>query len=168
MFSALSLSNFTVAAMMALAATGAVNDIRAYRIPNSLNLCIAVLYPIYVLTADSPVDWSSALMIAGGTFAVAAVLFSLGIMGGGDAKMMTVLALWAGPTYILDFVLVTSVVGGVLAIMMMTSARHALALACEAIGQRRLRQIFLNDVLPYGVAIAAGGLVVGLALIAGR
>ncbi|MDP6428984.1 MAG: prepilin peptidase [Rhodospirillales bacterium] len=160
-------TEFCVAGMMVLAVIGAVNDIRDYRIPNSINLGLAGLFPIYAFSGAAGVDWAMALLIAGGMFFFAGLLFSLGQIGGGDAKMMTVLALWAGPAHIVDFVLVTTIVGGVLAVLMMTSARHALALACESIGQQRLGAVFLGNVLPYGVAIAVGGVVVGFKLIAG-
>lgn len=159
-------SDYLVAAMMVLAVAGAISDVRAYRIPNSINLIIAGLFPVYVFFNDASVDWSFALLIAGGAFAVSALLFVFGLIGGGDAKMLTALALWAGPAHLADFVLTTTLVGGVLAILMMTSARHALALAAENLGQHRLSAVFQGDVLPYGVAIAAGGAVVGFQLIA--
>ena len=159
-------SDYIVAAMMVLAITGAISDVRTNRIPNTINLIVAGLFPVYVIFNDTHVDWSFALLIAGGAFAVSALLFGFGLIGGGDAKMLTALALWAGPAYLADFVLATTLVGGVLAILMMTSARHALALAAETVGQHRLSAVFQGDVLPYGVAIAAGGAVVGLQLIA--
>ena len=159
-------SEYMVAAMMVLAIAGAITDVRNYRIPNSINLLIAGLFPVYVFFSETGVDWSFALLIAGAVFAAAAILFSLGFIGGGDAKMLTVLALWAGPAHMADFIFTTTLVGGVLAVLMMTSARHALALAAESLGQHRLSAVFQGDVLPYGVAIAAGGVVVGLKLIA--
>jgi prepilin peptidase CpaA len=159
-------SDYVVAAMMVLAIAGAISDVRTYRIPNSINLIIAGLFPVYVLFNDAGVDWGIAAMIAGGAFAVSALLFTFGAIGGGDAKMLTALALWAGPAHLADFVFTTTIVGGLAAILMMTSARHALALAAENLGQHRLSNVFQGDVLPYGVAIAAGAVVVGLQLIA--
>jgi len=159
------ISNSIVAAMMALAAAAAISDIRGYRIPNLLNLAILALYPVYVIAHAGPIDWPLALVIALGAFVIALVLFMFGFIGGGDAKMMTVMALWAGPDLIIDFIFIMSIAGAVIAIVMLTSARHALALACESVGQWRLRQVLLGDVLPYGIAVAAGGIFVGIRLL---
>jgi prepilin peptidase CpaA len=84
-------------------------------------------------------------------FAVAAALFAGNILGGGDAKLLGAVALWAGPAWVLEALLVTALLGGVAAVA------------------RLLRPIFLTPVLgpqpgaretslPYGVAIAGGGL----------
>ena len=49
-----------------------------------------------------------------------------------------------------------------MSIIMVTPARLALASAFDTIGLHRPREILLANVLPYGVAIAFGGVVVGL------
>ena len=49
-------SEYMVAAMMVLAIAGAITDVRNYRIPNSINLLIAGLFPVYVLFSETGVD----------------------------------------------------------------------------------------------------------------
>ena len=74
-----------LAAMLLLAATG---DIRSRRIPNKLNLAIALLaLPFWALSGYAlwP-DIGYQLALAVGVFLFFALLFQLGMMGGGDVK----------------------------------------------------------------------------------
>ena len=58
-------------------------------------------------------------------------------------------------------VLVTSVVGGVIAALMLSEFRFLVAQIGETAGLREIRDIVLGRSIPYGVAIAVGGWVVG-------
>lgn len=51
-----------------------------------------------------------------------------------------------------------------MALAMSSPSRFALAMTFEAAGRHGLRDAVLKHVLPYGVAIAAGGLVVVMRL----
>jgi prepilin peptidase CpaA len=65
-------------------------------------------------------------------------------MGGGDVKLAAALALWFSPASTLKFLLLMSLAGGVLTLGVM--AFH------------RLKQREGKPEIPYGVAIAFGGL----------
>ncbi len=66
------------------------------------------------------------------------------MMGGGDVKLLTALALWIEPTLFLKLLIVMALAGGVLTIVM--GMWHIM---------RRQRD---RIAVPYGVAIAFGGL----------
>ncbi|MGI9500333.1 MAG: A24 family peptidase, partial [Geminicoccaceae bacterium] len=167
-------------------ATGVVTDIESRRLPNWLTAGVAALYPIYVCTAPFPVDWSSALLIAGVVFSAGFGLFAFDLMGGGDVKLMAALALWAGIEHIALFLIITSLAGGLLAIVMLmlrrwatSPLRLALSLFLGPITNKLLgpttvvgglppadmAENHANNSLPYGVAIAAGGFAVIYALL---
>jgi len=161
-------SQFVVLCYLSFLAWAASTDAIEFKIPNSATLGIVFLYPIYVLASRGPVDWPGALLVAVGTFFVGLMLFSAGRFGGGDVKLLSAVALWAGPHFILPLLLTTGIAGGLLA-----------ALVWGADRLRRQRFVAVGDIsltskeyapqlyLPYGVAIAAGAGLVGLRLLSG-
>jgi len=104
-----------------------------------------------------------ALACAAAVFAAGAVAFAAGALGGGDVKLLAAASLFAGMGPISDFLLVTALVGGVLGVAVLAGAPLsplAQAPATDATLRTRLR-----SGLPYGPAIAAGGLWVAASLI---
>ena len=93
-------------------------------------------------------------------FGLGTLAFAAGAMGGGDVKLAAAASLFAGPALILDFVTVTALVGG-LAGRGHPGRRADRPVASAGGGTVRAR---LRGNLPYGPAIAAGGLWVALAL----
>ncbi len=144
----------------------AIEDARRLIIPNAVCLAIAALYPAYVLSAPGAVDWPGALAVGAGTLAVGFVLFSRGFIGGGDAKLMTAASLWAGPALLLPFVFVTSLAGAVVGLIIIALRRYRRAVPAAGDGAAAGPRLRTLD-LPYGVAIAVGGLHVALSLLIG-
>ncbi len=159
--------HFVVAGFAGLIALAAAHDLRAFRIPNWTPALILVLYPLHVLTAPQPVDWAGGLLTGTVVLAAGFALFATGRLGGGDAKLLAACALWAGPGLVFPMLVVTALSGAALALLILSPVRFALAGACDRLGWRRSRDRLLADCLPYGVAIAAGGGAVGLALLGG-
>jgi prepilin peptidase CpaA len=95
-------------------------------------------------------------------FAVGAAAFSVGAMGGGDVKLLAAASLFAAPARELDFLTITAVVGGVLGLAILAGVPIGPADA-SAHGTIRTR---LRSSLPYGPAIAAGGMWVAASLLA--
>ncbi len=148
------LRNAVVLGFSGLLIAAAVTDLRRFIIPNSLVVALLALWPVWVaLNGFAPVG--AALLSALAVFLLGAGLFSFGFMGGGDVKLLTVLALWAGMDGLdglIVLLLLTSVAGGALSILWLSSWRHKIApLIGWAEGLRD------NKHIPYGVAIAAGG-----------
>ena len=123
-------------------------DVRTFTISNRLNLTVALLAPVYWLSvALSP--WPGmAVQLAGGAivFALLAGAFFAGMMGGGDVKLAAALALWFPPLATIKFLVLMSLAGGVLTMAVL--AFH------------RLRKREGRPEIPYGVAIAFGGIAI--------
>lgn len=124
----------------------AFTDIRSRQISNKLNLAIAIGAPIFWWSSGLALwpDVAIQLGVALAAFAVLAGLFAMGLMGGGDVKLLTALALWIEPTAFVQLVIIMALAGGVLTIVM--GAWHFLRRQKERLA------------IPYGVAIAFGGL----------
>jgi prepilin peptidase CpaA len=88
------------------------------------------------------------------------VAFALGALGGGDVKLLAAISLFAGPQRLPGFLIITAIAGGLLGLAILAGApigRPAMAGA----GTLRTR---LRAGLPYGPAIAVGGLWVAASL----
>ncbi len=132
-----------LAAMLIVAATG---DLRSRRIPNWLNLAIAVTaIPFWWMSGLSlwP-DVAIQIGIAAGVFVFFALLFQLGMMGGGDVKLLAALGLWLPLASVVKLLVIMSLAGGVLTLIFMARKRRA-----NAGGETEV---------PYGVAIAFAGM----------
>jgi prepilin peptidase CpaA len=147
---------FIATVWVSLVALAAVFDVAELRIPNRITAAIAALYPAHVVATGNLADVSAAIGVAAVVFICGALLFRTGTMGGGDVKLITVIALWAGPYGTLPFLLVTALAGGIMALLMTTSARFALAQTFEMFGADVARERVLGIHVPYGVAIALG------------
>lgn len=137
-------------------------DLARLRIPNALVLAVAGLFVAAAALLPVSVDWAShggAALIAG---AGGAVPFACHRMGGGDVKFLAALSLWAGLDMLVPLLTVTALTGGVLALALVAvragACRWALAAGAEAALPALLRP---GGPVPYGVAIAAGGLLTG-------
>lgn len=133
----------------------AINDMRDYKIPNWINLALLILYVPFVLTVPAAIDWWSAIGIAGGILVVGFCMFAFNIMGAGDIKLFTVVALWAGPLLVYPVFTTMAIAGGALAL-----AIAVYFYLSKYIGLRKHNPT--KVVMPYGVAIAIGGYVVTL------
>jgi prepilin peptidase CpaA len=102
----------------------AIVDVRTYTISNGINLAIALVAPIYWLSAgiDLWPDAGLRVAVAVGVFLLFAVAFYLNAMGGGDVKLA----------------------GGVLTLVVA--------------GLHKYQRKQGRPEVPYGVAIAFGGL----------
>jgi prepilin peptidase CpaA len=147
----------------ALLLIAAVSDVRAYRIPNWLTLATALLFfPVAWWMGMPWADYITHLMAGALLFFIGFLMFQFNIFGGGDAKLMAAAGLWFGMANLPVFITWTAFAGGVLAIgvglwsaWMMSTEIQGEAAALASIW-KRLRVLRPN--LPYGVAIAVGGL----------
>lgn len=148
-----------------LTIAAAFSDTRSLTIPNRYCLAIALLYPIYALQAQQTADWLAAIGIAGAVLAVGFLLFARNLIGGGDAKLVAAVALWAGPGLFVDFLVITGIAGGALAFVLWLRHRLSRAAAPALVFVTEADPDFVKQPMPYGVAIAAGGLYVAFTLI---
>ena len=138
----------------------AAQDFLDYLIPNRLVLALVALYPVYILASGNSVDWLGGLLVGLATLAIALLLFGFRLIGGGDAKLLAATALWAGPSLLLPFLLLTAFSGGVLAMMVIATGRLAVFFPILIRIFPQQSAVLSQQKLAYGVAIAAGGLFV--------
>lgn len=94
----------------------ASTDLRRRQIDNWLNAAIALAAPAFWWASDLPLwpDIALHLGVALIAFALAAGLFAIGQMGGGDVKLIAALALWFPPATFLQMLIVMAVLGYIL------------------------------------------------------
>jgi len=141
----------------------AMTDIIHFRIANRVSLAIAGLYPAYVaaswLGGGLPADWAGSLIAGAGVFAAGLALFSFGLVGGGDVKLLSVVALWAGLGGLLPMLLVVGAAGGFLSIgLIAAKAASYVRQPASRPADLPLWRAVMQQPAPYGVAIAVGGL----------
>src|SRR5215472_5236299 len=75
----------------------ALKDLASFTIPNWISAALAATFAPAALAAGIPIGAIGlSFALALGVLAVAAGLFALGWVGGGDAKLMTAATLWLG------------------------------------------------------------------------
>jgi prepilin peptidase CpaA len=134
-----------VAVLAAILIVAAIGDLRTRTIPNWLNGAIALgAIPFWFAIGLSV--WPGMAMqvgVAAIVFALFALAFRFGAMGGGDVKMVAALSLWLPLGAVIKLLVIMSIAGGVLTLAMLIRHRRAKA-------ENTLE-------IPYGVAIAFGG-----------
>lgn len=149
---------FALAAFAAAFVVAAVSDVRHYQIPNRYPAAVAASYAAYAAT--QPIEFGLWGFAAGSLmFALGALMFALRIMGGGDVKLLAAGMLWAGPDHAATFLLVTALAGAVVALAWLTPVRHLVTATPVQAEPSGLRERMRHPV-PYGVAIAIGGICV--------
>lgn len=144
-------------ALMAIAAS---SDLLTMTISNRISIALVAGFLIMAAAAGMPyqvVLWhvSCGAAILALTFG----MFCAGWIGGGDAKLAASTAIWVGWPHMLDYGLVASIAGGALTLLILQARLFALpawAASCDWIAR-------LHDKkggIPYGIALAAAGLVV--------
>jgi prepilin peptidase CpaA len=119
-----------LAGFAGLMAAAAVEDLRRLVIPNPIVVGLCVLWPLHLAAAPSFTLAGSggAAACAVAVFLAGALLFSHGLMGGGDVKLLAAATLWAGPGGTPALLVVTAVLGGVLSLVLLSSACGPLSL----------------------------------------
>ena len=138
-------ADFLIAVLAAMLIVAAAGDLRTRTIPNWLNGTIALgALPFWVVSGMAfwP-DMALQIGVAAAVFALFAVAFYLGAMGGGDVKMVAAISLWLPLGAVIKLLVIMSLAGGVLTIAMLV--------------RQRLSKSEKQIEIPYGVAIAFGG-----------
>ena len=158
-------SQLAILGFIVLLGAAAFSDIRKLTIPNSYCLGIALCYPFFALAPAQPVDWLGGLMVGGSLLVAGFILFTTGKVGGGDAKLMAAASLWAGPSLLVDFILLTALTGGGMALLLYVRHRWLRSPSLAAMAATEASPDFAQQPMPYGVAIFAGGVYVAFTLL---
>ena len=133
--------------LAALLVTAAVTDIRSRIISNRLNAAIALLaVPWWFAIGLGGYDILFQLALAAAVLVLFAICFALGMMGGGDVKLLAALGLWLPLTKMLMMLEIMALGGGLLTIGMVVA--------------HKLRKAPGKPEIPYGVAIVAAALLI--------
>ena len=137
----------------------ATMDVLTMRIANRVSLGIVAAFPLAALIAGMPVQQMLVHFgVAAAVLLANMLLFQLRLVGGGDAKLIAAAALWIGPEQLVPFLVYVTIFGGALAVILLAYRRApAGALPLPAWASRLHKP---HEGMPYGVAIAAGALVV--------
>jgi prepilin peptidase CpaA len=149
--------------ILALLLIAAWSDVATRTIPDTVSL-LAVALGLTVRSLAGPLAFTLSIGTAFLLFIVLLLIYARGMIGGGDVKFMTALAVGLAPLETYHFILATAIAGGVLGIAYLLLSRRlrdkphtkptstlgrVAAIESWRIGRR--------GPLPYGVAIAAGG-----------
>jgi prepilin peptidase CpaA len=148
-----------LALVAALLVGAGAHDLRSMQIANGFPLTIAGLFIVWAVAGlaggqMSIEDLALSLGCGAVVFVMGAAAFALGTLGGGDVKLLAAVSLFAGPQRLPGFLIITAIAGGLLGLAILAGVpigRPAMAVP----GPLRAR---LRSGLPYGPAIAAGGL----------
>ncbi len=121
-------------------------DIKTRTISNELNATIALLAIVFWWIAGESLwpDVAMRIAVALLVFGVGVGLFLLRMMGGGDVKMIGALALWLPINALFAMLTVMALAGGAISIGILV--------------RQKFRPNEARPEVPYGVAIAIGGI----------
>lgn len=140
--------------LVALLAAATIQDVVQLRISNTLTVAILALALIAIAVAGLQIGlWQNAVVFAV-VLAAGTLLFSRGMLGGGDVKLLAAVALWSdlrGTPILIAAILVC---GGLLALAILF-----LRAAVPDRFSHRVVTLRPGAGIPYGLAISAGTLV---------
>ncbi len=153
-----------------LLGAAAWTDVRLRRIPNALTMTgIGLALALRFLSGPGlALDGLTGALLA---FVLALPFFVLGVLGGGDAKLLMAIGTFMGPQKLVGALLVIAVVGGLLGLA--DALRKGILLPVlhncwdilrhwATLGRRGANRTLASTgalAIPYGVAIAVGSLV---------
>ena len=138
---------------------GAAYDAATLTIPNWISIVLLALFPAVAL--DAGLGWGEAGVHVGiglAALVAGAALFGAGVIGGGDAKLFAAVSLYVGAPSFAIFIVCVAIVGGAVALTVLAIRWSA----AFGVGSKIswLQHLIKGAGIPFGVAIAAGGLFV--------
>jgi prepilin peptidase CpaA len=150
----------TLVLFPALMAFAASSDLLTMTISNKVSLALIAGFGIMAaITGMNLTDIGLHFAAAALVLVMAFICFSRGWIGGGDAKLAAATALWLGFPHLLEYLLVASILGGVLTLLIIGFRRFPLP--PQLVRQVWLERLHRPDAgVPYGIALATAALVV--------
>ena len=143
-----------------LMAYAAASDLFTMTISNWISITLLIGFLAMASALGLPLhDVLSHLSCGAAVLAITFTLFCFGWIGGGDAKLAAATALWIGWAHMLDYGLLASLGGGALTLLLLQARQWPLpAWALSSAWISRLHEKSAG--IPYGIALAAAGLMV--------
>lgn len=181
------LSYAVLAIAIGLLVAAAVIDIRRFVIPNWVNASLLATGLVYATLHYGSFAWGMNVILLVTTFLVGALLYQLRFLGGGDVKLFAVLSFWSGIELVFPLLLITAAAGGLLSVVYLvkawlrkgntpeqrsvlneiaTQAIVTVGSAAAGVSQPVPAKTvgLMREPVPYGVAIAVGGVYVFLSI----
>ncbi|MBI1216353.1 MAG: peptidase [Alphaproteobacteria bacterium] len=144
------------AAVFAVTVMSCVSDARSLRIPNMHSLVIAGCFLMaFLITPQYFGKWWEHLGGFAIIFVITYIMFIFKMMGGGDSKLGSALALWVGLRGVVPFVFYMGIMGGVIALFSLWMKRKK-PFANPPAGSWMAEVQAGRNALPYGIAISFG------------
>jgi prepilin peptidase CpaA len=138
----------------------AVSDLFTMTISNKVSIGLVVGF--LLLAAISGMDAKTIgmnLLAGAAMLAVSFALFAKGWIGGGDAKLFAATVVWMGWSNLLEYTLVACIFGGALTILML--ALRSIPMPAALVKRDWFNRLHaLENGVPYGLALAAGGITI--------
>lgn len=141
-------------------AYAAASDLVSMTISNRVSLFLIATFAILVPMTGLPLsEIGMHLAAAAAVLAFAFFCFSRGWIGGGDAKIAAVAALWLGWDHTLEFIGLSAAFGGLLTLALLSFRGTLLPVSVSRVDWvARLHD--RKSGVPYGIALAAGALAI--------
>jgi prepilin peptidase CpaA len=141
-----------------LMAFAASSDLLTMRISNRVVLLLVAIFCAVAVGIDMPAE-EFGLHVACATVVLIAafIMFALGWIGGGDAKLAAATTFWLGFGVTLPYLLDASLIGGLMTLALLMARRWPLPVFLMRINWVQRLHDHKTGV-PYGIALAAAGL----------
>lgn len=141
--------------LVALLAAATIQDAVQMRISNLISGAVLGLAIVAVVLSGPRISlWQNVLVFAI-VLAIGAILFARKVLGGGDVKLFAAVALWVDLATALRLIPAILIAGGLEALLILSLR----TVAPESVA-KRVRTLQRRAGIPYGIAIAAGTLLV--------
>lgn len=139
-------------------AFAAMFDLFTMTIPNRISIALIVLFVVAAVVTRMPLHEVGLHLAVGlGALVILFFMFSRGWLGGGDAKLWAVAALWMGPTAVVNYTVAVGLLGGLLALAILSYRQMALpGFMMSLPWAQRLHSKDCG--IPYGIALAAAAI----------
>lgn len=143
----------------ALVIVAAAHDVVSYTIPNWISgALVLAFFPIALLAGVDAAQIGLSALVGAVMLLVGVGAFAMRWIGGGDAKLLAASALWMGWPAVINFVLMTALAGGALAVLLMSLRGVGFGVVAARGPAWMGRLLEEKGAAPYGLAIAAGAL----------
>ncbi len=143
---------------LGIMAAAAIYDLVTYTIPHFAPVLLTGMFIIFALWQG--LSWPVLIDHAGVGIAMLIAgwaLFAFGLMGGGDVKLFAATSLWMGWSGIVNYVIMFSICGGVLALVLLLFRRLPLPVCLSRHGWVAVLHNEEQGV-PYGIALTIGAI----------
>lgn len=135
-------------------------DIRFRLIPNWISIVIICAFIGFYVTSNDPSLSAGHFFVSFIVLTALLPLFAFKKMGAGDIKLISALSLWMGPTHIVEFLSLTALLGGMIAILYLVRTYVAMGLVFMPVYGGVLASACLrgSQTVPYAIPITFAAL----------